>query len=302
MTLRNHPTDRDAPCVVEPPTEGDYEVWTYEGGAVVMSFSSPDREVAHKAFRRTKVAAAFVRGSAVLAGNLDVSSKVLATIKRLIADAKHAAPPAAEPAAPPRKRCARPGCLSPVSFTADSGLCSPHEQARLAQERRDARRDELAPIPTPPSRTPAPAPVVITPEPERATPPAVEATTTPTPAEESMSKPPTCSKCKKHPTDAVTKRTPEGTEDWCRHCRRTEAAARNGKRLGGGVTQASPKKRAAKAPRGNLGQALAKVQRHAAVIEALGGIETAESLAQIAGELGGGGEVVQALSNLRDLA
>lgn len=254
MTLRNHPTERDAPRVAEPPTEGDYEVWTYEKGAVVMVSCNPDREVAHKAFRRTKVAAVFVRGNTVLAGNITVTSKLLPVIQRLVIEAKR------------------------------------------------------SPIPAPPSR--APAPVVVTPEPERATPPAVEAmpvaidpepasskavvettaTPAPTPAEESMSKPPTCSKCKKHPTDAVTKNTPPGTEDWCRHCRRMESAVRNGKHLGGGVR--APQKVAAKpAPATKVtakpdstapavDDLLALLAREHAVVARLGGIERAERLAE----------------------
>lgn len=256
MTLRNHPTDRDAPRVAEPPTEGDYEVWIYEKGTVAMVFFDPDRDVAHKAFRRTKVAAVFVRGNTVLAGNITVTSKLLPVIQRLVIEAKR------------------------------------------------------SPIPAPPSRTPAPAPTVVTPEPERVMQPAVEAmpvvldpepapskavvettaTPAPPPAEEPMPKVATCSKCKKHPIDATTKNTPPGTEDWCRHCRRMEAAARNGKHLGGGVR--APQKAAAKpapalkvtAKPGSSAPAvddlLALLAREHAVVARLGGIERAERLAE----------------------
>lgn len=105
-----------------------------------------------------------------------------------------------------------------------------------------------------------------------------------------MPKVATCSKCKKHPTDAVTKNTPPGTEDWCRHCRRMEAAARNGKHLGGGVR--APQKVAAKpapatkvtAKPGSSAPAvddpLALLAREHAVVARLGGIERAERLAE----------------------
>jgi hypothetical protein len=255
MTLRNHPTDRDAPRVAEPPTEGDYEVWTYEKGAVAMVFFDPDRDAAHKAFRRTKVAAVFVRGNTVLAGNITVTSRLLPTIQRLVIEAKRSP----IPAPPSRASAPAPTVVTP-------------EPERVMQPVVEA-------IPVAIEPDPAPSKAVAE----------TTATPAPPPAEESMPKT-TCSKCKKHPIDATTKNTPSGTEGWCRHCRRMESAARKGKHLGGGSR--APQKAAAKpapatkvtAKPGSSAPAvddlLALLAREHAVVARLGGIERAERLAE----------------------
>lgn len=112
-----------------------------------------------------------------------------------------------------------------------------------------------------------------------------------------------CTRCRKHPQACLTKRTPEGTETLCAHCRRITAMARNGTNTAGrrakkGTARKhaawtarktarkvsprveAPKPAAATASADNvLVAALAPYTRALRVVERLGGIERAERIA-----------------------
>ena len=296
-----------------------YEVWTYTRGVVAQSFAHDDRDIAHREFRRAKGAAVFARGDVVLSGNADVTPKLMPIIRRLVAAAKGAAPPQ-EAEAFKLERCTRPGCPLPAKRDSESTLCPIHERQLVALERQRARDDaqrvapapirgrcddcgELAPDHAVGCEHAAPlepedfdgderAPVEVPPTLEAA-PPIAVSKPEPMPEKEPMPKPANCSKCSKHPVDAITKHTPSGTEGWCRHCRRMESAARSVKR------DAAPAAVPAVGSVGSVGSALAMVARQAAVIRALGGITVAESIAQIAQEIGGGSAIIETFSALK---
>lgn len=113
------------------------------------------------------------------------------------------------------------------------------------------------------------------------------------------------------PTARVQKRTRPGTEGWCTPCRRVDGAKEQ--RHSAKPTKPARAKPAAKAKPARtakpsqsaklptLADALALAQRHAAVIASLGGIESAEALANAVSEAGGAAEVSAALTGLREI-
>ena len=124
---------------------------------------------------------------------------------------------------------------------------------------------------------------------------------------------PVCTKCGQEPRARTTSRTHPGTETYGEKCRKAaldrdrHAAMRDAKRAAkaAGAAPQKPAKKApppVAAPAASLADGLARVQRHAAAIARLGGIEAAEQLAALVADAGGAAVVVEALTTLRGIA
>lgn len=272
-----------APTHITPPT-GAFEVYEFNAStntAALVGSYGEDVAAAHKAMRRAGNSACIARGgvATTLKGTTPPSHGV-----RLKAAVK-------------------------LAWT-------------LAQNEPVSRAEPLAPTPIAAPVTPRPV------EPPAAS---VAPTTTATTAEEPMpaktEAAPSCAKCSLYPVALTTAKTHPGTEGWCAHCRRVDAMRRNGTAFGRNAkapekpstpkvapkpTKAAPKPRAvapeAPAPASavthgaTLADGLARVQRHAAIVARLGGVEAAEQLAALVADAGGVAVVVEALTTLRGLA
>lgn len=179
------------------------------------------------------------------------------------------------------------------------------------------------------------SPEPVTPRPVEPAAAPVAPATTAKPAEEPMpaktEAAPSCAKCSLYPVALTTAKTHPGTEGWCAHCRRVDAMRRNGTAFGRNAkapekpsapkaapTKPAPKPRVvatvattpqpapAPAPAAThgatLADGLARVQRHAAIVARLGGVEAADQLAALVADAGGVAVVVEALTTLRGLA
>lgn len=274
----------NAPAVA-PPT-GDYLVVAVKDGALAASVGPfADRDQAVRAMRRQPGQAVLVRGASVLEGVRIPSPSTMARLRAQVAErgaprpqAPEAAPvePEAPEAEAPRERPEKPlrvarrkptpaghceGCGE--ALPSHSVVCPlvpavlPGERAAGPVMPAVARRCADCGEPDPDHLRACPS---ATRPPEDPTP---EETPMPKPAKKTAEKtapadttdaPPACAKCSKYPRDVATPTTPEGTEEWCRHCRRVESMRRSG-------TTSTPK-RTAKGLR--RGQRPSQVKRPAA--------------------------------------
>lgn len=270
----------NAPAVA-PPT-GDYLVVAVKDGALGASTGPfADRDQAVRAMRRQPGQAVLVRGASVLEGVRIPSPSTMARLRAQVAErgAPQPQPPEAAPVEPeapeapeaeaPRVARRKPtpaghceGCgealpshsvVCPLVPAVLPGECAAGPVMPVAGSRRCADCGELAPdhLRACPSATRPPEDP--TPE-ETPMPKPAKKTAEKTAPADTTDAPPACAKCSKYPRDVATPTTPEGTEEWCRHCRRVESMRRSG-------TTSTPK-RTAKGLR--RGQRPSQVKRPAA--------------------------------------
>jgi hypothetical protein len=250
-----------------------YRVLVWTGGRVEEIEERPEteegREACNKIFRGSQLPAALCRGATVVKRNAKGEARAVAF--KTFAAGDVAAPPALRPTAP---------------------------AVRPAAPTQPAAPEPVTPRPV----EPAAAPVVPTTTAEEHA-----------PVKKRVDTVPVCSKCGQEPRARTTSRTHPGTETYGEKCRKAaldrdrHAAMRDAKRAAkaAGAAPQKPAKKApppVAAPAASLADGLARVQRHAAAIARLGGIDAAEQLAALVADAGGVAEVAAALTTLRSLA